>query len=103
MHITVTYLGFVQELRYENFRANQPFDFTTRLRVIVTASASQWMGRGRQAFAKWMGDVFVPFQRYRQVVSVSFRPAGLVGVHDVFEAFLNIGVSAAIFGVVKVC
>lgn len=60
------------------------------------------MGRGRRPFAKWMGDHFVPYERYPQVLSFRFRPAGVVGAADTFEALLNIGVSAAIFGVVKV-
>lgn len=89
-------------MRYENFRPERPFDFQNRLRIIVAASDNQWMGRGRQTIAKWMGDRFLPFERYPQVVSFSFRPAGVVGSNDAFEAVINVGVSVAIFGVVKV-
>lgn len=69
---------------------------------IMTIVFLQWMGRGRRTIAKWKDDKFVPYQRYPQVVSFSFRSAGEVGTVDTFEATMNVGVSAAIFGVVKV-
>ena len=89
-------------MRYENFRPERPFDFSKTLKISVAASTEQWMGRGRRPHAKWMGSDFAPFERYLQVISFRFRPDGLVGGRDAFEALVNIGVSAAIFGVVKV-
>eukprot|EP01138_Halocafeteria_seosinensis_P006740 gb/GECG01006893.1/.p1 GENE.gb/GECG01006893.1/~~gb/GECG01006893.1/.p1 ORF type:complete len:433 (+),score=49.34 gb/GECG01006893.1/:1-1299(+) len=99
----MTGLSLPMELVYENFRSDKPFDFTKRLRAFVTAPDNVWMGRGRQVFAKWIQEEgsFAPFERYPQVISVKFQTAGEVGVPNAFEAIMNVGVSAAVFGLVK--
>eukprot|EP01138_Halocafeteria_seosinensis_P013875 gb/GECG01014168.1/.p1 GENE.gb/GECG01014168.1/~~gb/GECG01014168.1/.p1 ORF type:complete len:417 (+),score=46.29 gb/GECG01014168.1/:1-1251(+) len=89
------------ELTYENFRTSNPFDFSVRLKVEVASPKNAWMGSSQETFAKWQGDTFSSYERFSEVVSVSFDTAGTVGAARAFEAIISLAVSAAVFGVVK--
>ena len=89
-------------MEYKNFRASAPFDFSKELIVIVNAVQNVWASRGRQIRTQRVGDELLRFQTYVQVLDVAFRSYGTVGAPDAFTAVMNIGVSAAIFGLAKV-
>ena len=89
-------------MEYKNFRERSPFDFSKELVITASAVENVWTSRGQQIHIKRENGELIRFQRYVQVLSVSFRPSGQVGVPNAFSAVINIGVSVAIFGVTKV-
>jgi hypothetical protein len=89
-------------MEYKNFRSERPFDFSTELVITVSAAKRVWTSRGQRIQIKRVDGELTRFQRYLQVISVSFLPSGNLGKPDAFTAVMNIAVGIAIFGVTKV-
>lgn len=76
--VSVTVMCALAEMEYKNFRSDRIFDFTSKLDVTVTATEGVWVSRGRPIHPKWEDDMLIPYGRYPQVISVSYRPSGML-------------------------
>ena len=97
----LTGVSILVEMKYENFRATAPFDFTKSLTIQATASNKIWNSRNQVRVWKQEDGEFRPYERFPQVVSVSFQTAGEFGSFDAFTAIMNLGIAFAIFDAVK--
>lgn len=93
-------------LELRNFRRSAPFDRTPRLSARVSAQRGVWSSLGQLETYKEPPNSslskLLPYERYPQVIEVSFQSTGEVGKASAATTLLSIAVAASIFGVAAV-